>query len=175
MNLSTRQLGYLIAIAGVTGALYAFNTQNGVPILVVGAVALIVLFLIAGEAGAGGGGVPVSAVVDGVRLATNGQRPALPPGASTELARVYDELGQLADVRAKETSEHGTRDAELSAAERELEDAVRRMLEGVGARGLGGRDTSRLVRDMTSAIRGSATHVEQLTSSAESRAPRSSR
>ena len=168
MNLTSRQLGYLLAILAVTGALYAYNPQTGVPILIVGALGVIFLFLVVGESRtSGAGGVPVATVVDGVRQAASGQRPTLPPGASPDLARVYDELSQLADVRARESTEHGTRDAELTAAEHALEEVARRMLEGVSTQVSAAEDTSRLVRDMTSAIREIATHVEQLTSSAE--------
>jgi methyl-accepting chemotaxis protein len=166
MKLSSRQLGYLGILIAATAALWFFNQQIGNAILLVGGLGVVFLFLMAGEGG-GGGGVPVAPILEGVRQAALGQRPALPIGASPDTARIYEELSQLADVRSKEATEHSSRDAELTEAERALEEVARRMLEGVSTQVGAAEDTSRLVKDMTSAIREIATHVEQLTSSAE--------
>jgi len=166
MKLTSRQLVYLLVTAGVTVVAFSQNQQLGMWLLVVGGAGVVTTLLAAGE-NPGGGQEQLGPIGEAIRQVAKGQRPLLPPGASAQVAQLYDELTKVVDARARELSEHTARDADLAEAERALDEVGRRLVEGVSLQVSAAEETSKLIREMTSAIREMAAHVEQLTSSAE--------
>ena len=81
--------------------------------------------------------------------------------------RVYDELAQMADRAKKQESEIAAKAADLHATEATLEEVARRLNDGVSMQLSATDDTTKLIKEMTTAIREIAQHVETLTSSAE--------
>ncbi|MBX3231852.1 MAG: chemotaxis protein [Labilithrix sp.] len=125
-------------------------------LIIAGTGAVIVFFLM----GQGGGAQDVSSVTDGVNRARRGERPSPPLGASPELARVFDELGRLAEDESK-------RAREAREAQAEIETLTRKLQESVQAQVTASEDTSRLVKDIAGAMRAFSTSVESLTHNAE--------
>src|SRR5215831_9646077 len=101
MSLSPKTvLGIVVLLAAGAGILFYSPNQNYAVIVALLGVGALLL------AGYGqSGGASLDGLADAVRRATGGERPAAPPSASPELARVYDELGALADRRAREAAD----------------------------------------------------------------------
>jgi methyl-accepting chemotaxis protein len=119
---------------------------------------------------AGSGAAPaesLSSLSEAVRRAANGERTSAPPEASEQLQRVFDEIGRLSDRRKKDQAEVDAKRAEAAQSERALEEVTTRLSEGVAAQIEAGEETARLIKELTSAIREIAQHVETLASSAE--------
>ncbi len=133
----------------------------------------VILVAIAGSAAilmAGGGGSTVTgldAMGDAIRRAGGGERPNAPATATPEVSRLFDELSSLADRIRKHEAEVGGKQADLQSTERTLEEVTKRLNEGVSMQLSATDETTKLIRDMTNAIREIAQHVETLTSSAE--------
>ena len=166
MKLTSRQLIYLLVTAGITVVAFSQNQQLGMWLLVVGGVGVVTTLLAAGE-NPGGGAEQLAPIADAIRQVASGQRPVLPARASAEVAHLYDELIKVVEARSRELTEHNARDTDLAEAERALDEVGRRLVEGVSLQVSAAEETSKLIREMTSAIREMAAHVEQLTSSAE--------
>ncbi|HWL84264.1 MAG TPA: methyl-accepting chemotaxis protein [Polyangiaceae bacterium] len=166
MKLTSLQLISIAATVLVAVGFYFKDPQLGGSLVIVGLVAVIAIFVTAGE-NTGGRGANLAPIADAIGQVARGQRPVLPAGATAEVARLYDELTKVVDARARELGEHTARDTDLAEAERALDEVGRRLVEGVSVQASAAEETSRLIREMTSAIREMAAHVEQLTSSAE--------
>ncbi|WP_394843785.1 methyl-accepting chemotaxis protein [Pendulispora brunnea] len=167
MKLTSRQLVYLLVTAGVTILAFSQNQQLGPWLLAVGGVGAFMTLIAAVENPGGGGTEQLGPIADALRQVANGQRPVLPAGANPQLAHAFDELAKVMDARTRELGEHTARDTDLAEAERALDEVGRRLVEGVSLQASAAEETSKLIREMTSAIREMAAHVEQLTSSAE--------
>ena len=124
------------------------------------AIVFVLGFVAAGVAGSSGQGHEIGAVVDAVRRARRGDRPSAPAGASAELARVFDDLGRIADEEEK-------RGREAKDAQEQLESLTKKLQEGVQLQVTAADDTSRLVREIAGAMRAFSTSVESLTQNAE--------
>jgi methyl-accepting chemotaxis protein len=139
----------------------AQSPTAAVVVALVGAVALL-------SVGAGGGSSPaLGALGDAIRRATTGERPAVPAGATGEIARAYEELGALADRRGREAADHSKRSRDLDQAEKTLEEVARNLSQGITLQVSASEETTKLIRGMTDQLRDIAQHVETLTSSAE--------
>src|SRR3984885_15152137 len=150
----------LLMAAGVGILLYQPAQSYAIVVAIAGAG--VILF-----AGSGAGGAQLGGITDSIRRASSGERPTSPAGATGELARTYEELGALADRRARETADHAKRSRELDDAEHTLEEVTRRLSEGVTMQVTASEETTKLIRGMTSQVHEIAQHVEALTSSAE--------
>ncbi len=163
MKLSTSHKAGIGVLAFAFAAAFVLK-ENALPVL---GVSLVALFAILVFAPASGGGVELQGLVDAIQRATGGERVAPPPGVSLEVARLYDELSQMANARRKETTELAARRDELTASERALDEVAQRLAEGLKTQVSATDETSRLVNDMASAVRDVAQHVETLAASAE--------
>jgi methyl-accepting chemotaxis protein len=162
LNLTGRQGAALlvVAIAATLAFLLTNGSKDGTQIAtqiaaIVAGFGLVAVFMSA----SGGGTQDVGAVVDGVRRARRGDRPSPPIGASPDLARVFDELGRLADEEEKRTRE-------LKDAHDQFEQLARKLQDGVQTQAAAADDTARLVKDIGGAMRAFSTSVESLTQNA---------
>ncbi len=152
--------GLLVAIG--VGIALLVPTQNFAVVIAIAGAASVVF------AGRGpSAGVSLGGLGEAIRRATTGERPTAPAGTTGELAAVYEELGNLAERRTRETAEHEKRNRELDEAEHTLEDVARKLSEGVTMQVSASEETTKLIRGMASQIHEIAQHVETLTSSAE--------
>jgi methyl-accepting chemotaxis protein len=149
-------VGMLLMVAG----LQAFAGPLIMVVAILGAGVLIV-------SGVGGGPSGVEGLGEAVRRSVAGERPHAPANASPEVGRIYDELSSLADRIQKRESELEAKHTDLLNTERTLEEVTRRLNEGVSMQLSATDETTKLIKDMTNAIREIAQHVETLTSSAE--------
>ena len=119
---------------------------------------------------AGGGGAAtesLAGVAEAIQRSATGQKTNAPTGASVEILRLFDELGHLADDRKKELSLLEEKNAKVLLSERSLDEVARRLNEGVVTQIGAAEETTKLISDLTTAIREIAQHVETLASSAE--------
>ena len=168
VTVSPKQIvGILLVIAGGVAGVALLKDSGQVIAISIAVVAAIAIFVGGQGGGAGGGGPSIEGLAEAARRAAAGERVSAPASATGELARVYDELAALADRRKREATEVATRKADVDQYERTLEEAAKRLSDGVGTQ-LGAADeTSRLIKELTGAIRDIAQHVEALASSAE--------
>jgi methyl-accepting chemotaxis protein len=163
MTLSAKHLtgALLIALTTVVGT---FMAHDAAPyFIVIAVVAVGALFYSA--AGAGPGALP--GIVEAVRRAGSGDRPVVPPNVTGEAARLYEALGLLADLRRKDRDELTSRRNQMSEYEQMLEESARRLEANVESQVAAADETSRLIRELTTAIQEIATHIDGLTRSAE--------
>jgi methyl-accepting chemotaxis protein len=117
---------------------------------------------------AGGGSTPESHdLARHLRSALSGESITAPRDASRELLDFYEELHHIAEKQRKQANDDRRRKIESEDCERALGESARRLQESVNAQLSTADETSRLIREMTIAIREVAHHVETLTSSAE--------
>ncbi len=160
MTTEKKILAFILVVAGPI-ALLAMQTADRQMVTMVSLAAIV-----AGAVGAyialtgGGGTQDVSSVVDAVRRARRGDRVSAPSGASPDVARVFDEIGRIAD-------EEEQRQRALQKAQEELESLSRRLQDGIGAQLSAADETARLIKDMAGAMRDFASSVEALTQNAE--------
>jgi methyl-accepting chemotaxis protein len=108
----------------------------------------------------GGGGQDLGAVVDGLRRARRGDRPAPPSGADAETARLFDELGRVAEEEEK-------RARAQKEAQEALEGLSKKLLDGISLQLSATDETSRLIKEIAVAMRDFAASVDDLTENAE--------
>jgi methyl-accepting chemotaxis protein len=134
--------------------------------LVIWAVAAVgvVALMVAGGAAAA---ESLGDLADAVRRAANGERVSAPADAPQQLQRVFDELTRLAERRKKDQAEVEAKRADAEESEEALDDVTSRLSDGVSAQIAAGEETAKLIKELTSAIREIAQHVETLASSAE--------
>jgi methyl-accepting chemotaxis protein len=169
MTLSSKQLGSIavIVLLGVACMMVANapGTQafTGPMIIVLALVAAAALVM----SGGGGGASGLEGMGEAIRRAAGGERPNAPATASPEVSRLYDELASMAERIRKHETEFETKQADLQTTEQTLEEVTRRLNEGVSMQLSATDETTKLIKDMTNAVREIAQHVETLTSSAE--------
>ena len=120
----------------------------------VGAAAVIAFY------GGGGGGANVGSLADAVRRAADGDEVRAPDGSPPEVVRVYDELAKLADGVKRSEKSHETFDKAVEGVAEQLRGEVEKQLASV-------EHTSKLVRDLTNALKDVGTNVESLSTTAE--------
>jgi len=151
---------FLAILAGVAAYLVAARPD---PNAVVQA-AVVAGVLAAASAYVAGMAAPppadVGSIVEGVRRARRGDRASPPIGASADVARLFDELGRIAEDEEK-------RARAQKDSQEDLELVAKKLNESVGAQVGAAEETSRLIREMAGAMRDFATNVETLTHSAE--------
>jgi methyl-accepting chemotaxis protein len=117
--------------------------------------------------GGGGSGESLVDLVDAARRAANGERTSPPPHASPNVQRVFEEFGRLSERRRDELKAAEGRKADSAESEQVLEELTRRLSTGVSTQVAAAEETTRLITELTSAIREIAQHVEMLASNAE--------
>ncbi len=164
-NISSRQLVAILVVAAVgigAGIWLQGKDPNQVASQVGQIVAIVTLAGAVGVvfASAGGPSQDVGAVVEGLRRARRGDRPSPPIGATPEVARLFDDLARIAEEEEKRTRE--TREAQD-----QIDSLAKRLQEGVQMQVAAAEDTSRLVKDIATAMRTFSSSVESLTQNAE--------
>ncbi|HVJ89424.1 MAG TPA: methyl-accepting chemotaxis protein, partial [Labilithrix sp.] len=160
-NLSNRQVLAFIAVVVAAAAAYVLVKDKDANVAMQAAAAVLALGLLAVFlAGGGGPTQDLGSVLDGIRRARRGDRPSPPVGASPELARVFDDLGRFA-----EEEERRARDAKET--QEQVESLTRKLQEGVQLQVSTVDETTRLVKDISSAMRAFSSSVEALTQNAE--------
>jgi len=186
LTLSPKQLLALLALVGAAFASATYFKDASPAIFGITALAIgAVLF-----AGGGGSGSPLmlDGLPEAVRRALGGERVSPPSGATGGLLSAYDELARIAEGRRKELSEATSKADELVAREKAVRDQQRtaadkakevieaegdldqlahRLADAVGLQVGAAEQTTKLITDLTSAVREIAQHVEALASSAE--------
>ena len=99
MNLSSRQLVYVLFVVGVGAASFVMVREARDPGLYVLAVAAAGVVAAVAMAASSSGH---DRLVEAVRRVREGERPQAPAGTPPEALRVYDELGLLAEARRKD-------------------------------------------------------------------------
>src|SRR5262245_15894628 len=109
---------------------------------------------------AGGPSQDVGAVLDGLRRARRGDRPAPPIGASPEMARVFDDLARFAEEEEK-------RSRDAKEVQEQFEQVAKKLQDGVQMQVTAADETARVVKDIAVAMRAFSSSVEALTKNAE--------
>jgi methyl-accepting chemotaxis protein len=150
------------ALVLVVTAVVAQSTANAWVWLVgvVGAVA-------AAWAAANAEGTASARLPEAMRKAFGGERPALPENASPDVARLWDELGHLAEKRKAELDEAAAAEKARRDRERDTDELLERLSAGLGAQLASAEQTTRLARDMNRAIAELAASVDSLAENAE--------
>ncbi len=151
----------ILVLVGAAVGSYLFRDASSAFIAL--AVISVVALLVTG----GGAGSSVQGLGDAVRRAGLGDRPQAPAGTSPDVGDVYQELGRLADRRKKEISELSIRQGNITESERVLEDVTTKLNAAISTQVGAAENASKLIRELTSAIKEIAQHVETLASSAE--------
>jgi methyl-accepting chemotaxis protein len=167
MSLSSRQLmlAFGIVLLGVAVSFFAKDPGIGQSLVVLVAVAGGAAVVAASSGSSTDSFLPY--VVDGIRRAGEGKSVQAPPQAPPTLARLFDELGALADKAKAAQERNETHRASLVQSERDMETTMERLAATVQSQLTTTEETTRLIRDMATAIREVAQHVEALTQSAE--------
>jgi methyl-accepting chemotaxis protein len=162
-NLNNRQLVALLVVVGAAVLAFFLARDSKDPgqlaATMAGVVALagvVAVFL----SGGGGPTQDIGSIADGLRRARRGDRPSPPHGASPDVARLFDDFGRIAEEEEK-------RAREAKEAADQFENLTRRLQEGVQLQVAAADDTSRLVKDIASAMRAFSSSVESLTQTAE--------
>jgi methyl-accepting chemotaxis protein len=159
--MNSKQVGPIFGVIALAlvGA-FLVRDAGSTPMLVVMAVGIAAAFVVVYFGSAGGGGVSVSGLAEAVRRAAEGDETRAPEGTPPELLRVYDELGKLAESVRKSDKSHEVLDAAVATVADQLKGEVEKQLASVNA-------TSKLVRDLTTALKDVGSNVESLATTAE--------
>jgi methyl-accepting chemotaxis protein len=163
MTISSRQLiaaALLAAAALGLGFVVKEASSYFFAFAVAGAVA--VLF-----AGSGSSARGVAELPDALARASKGDRPALPPGAPPELARVYEQAAQLADVVARARETEASRLPQLRSALTSVQESIKVLEDGASKRLRLCDESGGAMKEVVGALKTIGQHVEVLTSSAE--------
>jgi len=166
ISLNFRQLGAFVAVvaAMLVGAQLFKDAMPAV--FGIGIVALVAMGLIM-TSGGGASSAGLEALPDAARRALEGDRVAAPAGTTGPVALVFDELGRISAQRRKELAEAETQKKEVVESEQALDQLATKLGEAVGIQVSAAEDTTRLIKELTSAVKEIAQHVEALASSAE--------
>jgi methyl-accepting chemotaxis protein len=164
LTISPKQLLSFLAVvfaAGLGAMLYpgAQPAIFGITVVCIGA-------LIVG-AGSSGPSANLDGLVDAARRAIEGERVSPPPGATGAVATVYSDLANLASQRRKEIGEAEAKAKEVAESEAALDQLSHKLGDAIGTQVSAAEDTTKLIKDLTTAVREIAQHVEALASSAE--------
>ncbi|CAN5417941.1 hypothetical protein BH09MYX1_BH09MYX1_32000 [soil metagenome] len=133
------------------------GTTSMFAVMVVGVAAAGV---IAFYGGGGLGGARVEGLSDAVRRASDGDEVRAPEGSPPEVLRIYDELSKVAERVKRDKKAHVTFDKSVESVADQLRGEVEKQLASV-------EQTSKLVRDLTTALKDVGTNVESLSTTAE--------
>ncbi len=135
----------IVIVAALGGAYFM---REALPYLVLVAVAGVVASFVANASSVG----HEAAIEEAVRRARKGRRPEAPPGTTGTLARIYDELGELAGAYAKMDAEREARTKETEASLDSLDEATDRLKRGVAEQTRAAAETCDLLTKLTGAL-----------------------
>ena len=151
LQINVKQLIAFLAAGAAAFAAYSMpDRQQAAAVVGVAAVAAVLLAM-----GGGGGDKDVNGIVDALRRARRGDRVVTPPGASSDIARVYDELGRLVDEEERRVRD----DREV---QEDLDVLAKKLQEGITLQTSASDDNARLVKDVAATMRDFATNVDLL-------------
>jgi methyl-accepting chemotaxis protein len=156
----------LLASAGIIlGAALAgaYLMREAMPYLVLVAVAGIVASVVAGTGGASN----EAAIEEAVRRARRGRRLEAPAGATGAVARIYDELGELATAHAKLDAERDARAKETDASLEALSQATDRLKRGMAEQSRAAAETSETLARLTSALGDTSSKLDEAAKAAK--------
>jgi methyl-accepting chemotaxis protein len=165
MTLSQKQITGVLAVLAVGIGGWYLARDAGPYIMGVALVGAIAV-LFAGVGGAGGGAA-VGGLIDAARGAGTGDKPVVPPQATGDVLRVYEALATLADQRRRDQSDLAAKHEKMAEDERALAEVAQRLESNVHGQVNAANQTSRLIRELSSAVDEIAVHLETLTQSAE--------
>jgi len=155
-------IGILLVLAVAYAASTAAKDNVQVAVGIVAVVAAVALFV-----SGGGSSAQLSSIADAARRLKDGDRPTLPAGASPEVARVYDELSQLAEAFTKSAKGAEKRAQENAESVQSFQELAKRLSDGVSQQVGASNETTRLINEMAATIQEVGTHVENLTLTAQ--------
>jgi methyl-accepting chemotaxis protein len=163
MTLNFKQIASMLTMLAVGAALSFLARDAGPYVITVTLVGLVAI----GYASFGAGNPRLSEFVEAARRAASGEKPSVPPQAAGDGLRLYESLVGLAEQRRKDRDEVGAKRDQMAEYERMLEESGRRLEANVQSQVAAADETSRLIRELTSAVQEIATHLDALTQSAE--------
>lgn len=165
--LSQKQILAVVAVLAVAAIVIARDTSLWMYAVLLGGVGASGIAF-SGSAGAGGlNPIVLESIRGAARRAAEGERSDPPADAPPAVYGVYEDIARAAErVRVLETNaEHSRTDIEDSADG--LGGSLRRLTDGVATQINLSEQAARHIKDMTSALREIAQHVEVLAASAE--------
>lgn len=163
MNPSPKQLTGLVivlAVAIVAGFLMRAAAPQlvaeALPYFAIVVVGSIAATFFAGQASAGN----EATLEDAVRRARKGKRPEPPAGTTGTLARIYDELGDLAVAYAKSEADREARSKDTEASVKSLYEATDRLKRGVAEQTRAAAETAEILSRLTNALGDMSSKVE---------------
>jgi methyl-accepting chemotaxis protein len=167
ISLNFRQLGSFLALIAAMGIAATFFKDAMPAIFGIGVVALVAMGMVIAGGGAAGPTPGLEGLAAATRQALEGERVGVPADATGLVAAVYEELGRFASERRKELTAAEAQRKEVDESEAALDQLAHKLGDAVGLQVSAAEDTTRLIKDLTSAVREIAQHVEALASSAE--------
>jgi len=164
MVLSSRQLtGILAVLLFGVGGMYLAKDAG----LIVVAVAIVGLVAIVLAGGGGVGNAALHSLVEAARRAASGEKTGVPPHATGDTLRLYEALANVADQRSKDSDELAHKREKMGEYERTLEEIAQRLTATAHNQGAAADQTTRLIRELTTAVNEFGKNIEALTQSAE--------
>jgi methyl-accepting chemotaxis protein len=164
MILSSKQVtGVLAVLVLGVGEMYLAKDAGAYVVTVALAGAIAILF----AGGGSGSGASLQGLVDATRRAASGEKPAPPPQATGDTLRVYEALATIADQRQKDVGELALKREKMDDYEQTLEDIAERLNANAQSQVAAADQTTRLIRELTTAVNEFGKHIEALTQSAE--------
>jgi len=184
-SVSPRQLLSMLALVGAAFLGVGYVPDARFIIFAMCAIGVAAVFM-----GGGSSGPPIAlgGLVDAARRAVKGEAISAPDGTSGALRTAYDDLDRLASQRRRELGEADEKDKATTAREMEslakeraalgkakdiaeaeaaLDQLAHKLADAVGVQVGAAEETTKLIKDLTTAVREIAQHVEALASSAE--------
>ncbi|HSU39453.1 MAG TPA: methyl-accepting chemotaxis protein [Polyangiaceae bacterium] len=166
-SLTPRQVLGMVAVFATFIVCMALGTFDQRALMLTGLVALVGIGAIAYGGSGGMSRSTLDRLQTAARQVFDGQRPTAPAGATADLLRIYESLGELADAHSQAlASNNRSRDA-LNQTAQSLMDALRQLGSGVSTQVAAGEEVARYVRETTDALRAIGQNVEVLATSAE--------
>jgi methyl-accepting chemotaxis protein len=164
IRLTQRQLLIAAILAALAISLSSIEMNHRLGMLVVAAAGVVAMFL--SDAGGGHDRDSIPRLRDAVKRLRQGKRVTTPAQASPELAALYEDFGELADLLedAEKSSGNAKLATEVATA---MSDTVRALAESVSVVLEAGDQTTRNVRQLAGALKDIGQHVEVLAASAE--------
>jgi len=165
MTFSTRQMAAVLGLF-VLGVAGIYVSKDGAPF--VGAIAIAgAIAVLYASRGAGDSNAAFLPVLEAARRAASGDKSAVPATATGELLRVHEAIAALADQRAKDRDEILAKRDRIAQFEATLAETAQRLDATAQTQASAAEQTTRLIRDLTTATNEFAKHIEALTQSAE--------
>jgi methyl-accepting chemotaxis protein len=164
LTITSKQLAWIAAIIVVAVAGGQHFKEAQLALYAVGVLGVAALLV-----GGGGSGpaVKLDGLVEAARLSLEGERTNAPAGATPAVTQAFEEIARFASRRKKDLDDADAKKSEVAESEAALDQLAQKLADAIGIQVSAAEDTTRLIKDLTSAVREIAQHVEALASSAE--------